>query len=40
MLNASQAATTPDPIEVLKAQSYGDLLEPIPKRDGYAKNGR
>jgi hypothetical protein len=30
-LNAAQAATTPDPTEVLKAQSYADLLEPIPK---------
>ena len=29
-LNTAQAATTSDPTDVLKAQSFADLLEPIP----------
>ena len=29
-LNPAQAATTPDPSEVLKASSFADLLQPIP----------
>jgi hypothetical protein len=29
-LNGAQAATPPDPTEVLKARSYADLLRPIP----------
>ena len=29
-LNGAQAATAPDPTEVLKAGSYADLLRPIP----------
>jgi hypothetical protein len=29
-LNGAQAATSPDPTEVLRATSYAELLEPIP----------
>ena len=28
--NAAQAAPTPNPTDVLRANSYADLLEPIP----------